>query len=129
MSKTKPYRLALRKADKVFSDELCLHESTMLTHDGSECADCHSPLPVKLTKSEKECKDMADVCELAHERTVWECKQSKVEVNCKSQNDCGDDGQEHEGDPEWDGNFTHYSKQAQEIFDRHYEYICEVTGI
>mgnify|MGYP001612062380 CR=1 FL=1 len=77
-----------------------------------------------MTKLEKACKDMADVCELAYERTVRECRKLDIQVDCTSVNLCEDAGQDHTGE---DG--THYTREAQEVFDKHYDHICEVTGI
>lgn len=88
---------------------------------------------------------MADVCELAHNRTITEMAsqlrlrdpkrksrlysyyKEKAErlSECKNIKDCGDEGQNHSNNPE----MTHYPKKAQDIFNRHYDYICEVTGI
>lgn len=78
-----------------------------------------------ITKLEKECKDMADVCELAHDRTVRECRKEKIPVNCKSADDCHDEGQDHGTAIE----MTHYTGRAQTIFDRHYDHINNVTGL
>jgi len=81
-----------------------------------------------MTKKEKECKDMSDVCELAHERTVRECrygrKGNQIQVNCNSEMLCGDSGQDHE-----DESGTHYTQEAQDIFNDYYDLICEKTGI
>lgn len=62
-----------------------------------------------MTKSEKKCKDMADVCELAHNRTIKECKKLGIKWNSKT--------------------LVAYSRKARPIFDKHYDYICEVTGL
>lgn len=67
---------------------------------------------------------MADVCELAHNRTVRDCRKRRIQVDCDSFKKCGDDGQDHD-----DEDMTHYTKKAQGIFDAHYEHICAVTGI
>ncbi len=77
-----------------------------------------------MTKTERACKDMADVCELAHKRTVRFCNKFKIKVNCASVKDCGDEGQVHD-----DPDFTHYSSKAQRIFDDHYDHIINVTGL
>jgi hypothetical protein len=65
-----------------------------------------------MTKSEKACQDMADVCELAHKRTVRDCKKNGWKVDKIAPN----------GD-------TLYTEEAQDIFNGHYEHICDVTGI
>ena len=78
-----------------------------------------------MTKKERACKDMADVCALAHERTVRECRKLRIQVDCNSSMKCGDNDR-HRGDEDDD---VHYTSDAQEIFDRHYDHICEVTGI
>lgn len=68
---------------------------------------------------------MADVCELAHARTVLECEPLGIEVDCDDISKCGDDENHHE-----DGNDDqHYTTEAQVIFDRHYNHITEVTGL
>lgn len=67
---------------------------------------------------------MADVCELAHERTVRDCRKERIQVNCDSEMKCGNSGQIH-GDPD----FTHYTIEAQEVFDGHYNGIVERTGL
>jgi len=77
-----------------------------------------------MTKKEKECKDMADVCELAHERTIRKCRKLRIRVNCTSEMLCEDSGQDHE-----DESGTHYTKDAQEVFNDYYDLICEKTGI
>lgn len=77
-----------------------------------------------MTKKESQCQTMADVCELAHERTVRECKKLGIAVDCENQTQCKDVNQVH-GDKE----FTHYNEQSQRIFNEHYDYICEVTKI
>jgi len=80
---------------------------------------------MKATPSEAKCRDMSDVCELAHKRTVRECKKKRIRVNCTDSIYCGDSGQDHGEEVE----ITHYTGDAQEIFDRHYDYICSVTGL
>lgn len=80
-----------------------------------------------MTKTEERCKDMADVCELAHNRTVRECRAKHIQVNCKSEMQCNDSGNLHE--PEDLREMAHYTADAQEIFDRHYDHITEVTGL
>lgn len=82
-----------------------------------------------MNKAETKCKNMADVCRLAHLRTVRDCGFKKIQVDCDSEMKCMDDGQVHKGDAEWDECCTHYTAEAQEIFDEHYDYICGVTGI
>ena len=88
-----------------------------------------------MTKLEKQCKTMADVCELAHSRTVRDiAKINKTyglnhKIDCQSMQDCGDTGRPHKGDKGYDDNETHYGFKAQEIFNDHYDHICEVTGI
>lgn len=72
--------------------------------------------------AEKKCKDTADVCELAHRRTVRECKRLKIPLNC--QGECNDVGQDHR-----DKTMRHYGIFSQPIFDRNYNAICEVTGL
>lgn len=72
----------------------------------------------------KACEDMADVCELAHERTIVDCKKKGITVDCQRVADCGDDGHEH-GDPEE----RHYTAKSQAIFDGHYDEITEVSGV
>lgn len=79
-----------------------------------------------MTKKERACRDMADVCELAHERTVRECRALGIEVNCNSEMKCGDSGQLHETKAD---TMTHYNLESQEVFDRHYENICKKTGL
>ena len=69
-------------------------------------------------------KDMADVCELAHKRTVRECKKFGVQVDCTSSMLCGDNDNHRDDDP-----FVHYTSDAQIVFDKHYNLICEITGI
>ncbi len=65
-----------------------------------------------MTKQEKACKDMGDVCELAHQRTVRECAQKDITVDAPvSKRETG------------------YTAKAQVIFDRHYDHITSVTGI
>lgn len=78
-----------------------------------------------MTPSEKRCEDMADVCELAHKRTVRECKEKSLRVDCNSSMLCGNNDN-HRDDSELG---DHYTSDAQAIFDRHYEHICEVIGI
>jgi hypothetical protein len=65
-----------------------------------------------MTYSEMRCKNMADVCRLAHIRTERDCKKANVVM----------DAQDKEGE-------TVYTAFAQGVFDRHYDYICNVTGI
>lgn len=68
---------------------------------------------------------MADICELAHKRTVRECNKKKIKVDCNSSMLCGDNDV-HRTDEE---NGDHYTTDAQEIFDKHYDYIYEVTKL
>jgi len=70
------------------------------------------------------CKDMSDVCELAHNRTVGECERLKTEVNCDDVAKCGDDGRLHGND-----SFTHYTGVAQDIFNHYYDEIINHTGL
>lgn len=79
----------------------------------------------KPNKAEQACKDMADVCELAHKRTVKECKRKKIRVDCLSVKQCKDRWQKHIKDNIGD----HYTAKAQIIFDKHYDYITEITGL
>ncbi len=81
---------------------------------------------MKPTKSEAKCKDMADVCELAHKRTVRECKRIGILVDCVSSMMCGDNSR-HIMDGQDDD--VHYTTESQEVFDKHYDYICSVTGL
>ncbi len=77
-----------------------------------------------MTKSEKACRDMADVCRLAHMRTVRECARLQIPVDC-TDTEC----------EEYDEEEPHYwhaegiTPNAQGIFDRHRDHICEGTGI
>lgn len=57
---------------------------------------------------------MSDVCNLAHKRTVRECKKKGIQVDCTSARLCGDKGNHVDGS-------VHYTKKSQEIFDRHYD--------
>ena len=85
-----------------------------------------------MTKKEKLCKDMADVCELAHQRTVRDIrkinkilpKRNWYYVDCMGIMDCTDGGQDHE-----DKSVSHYGAKAQDIFNDHYDYICSITNI
>lgn len=89
----------------------------------------------KMTKTEASCKTMADVCELAHKRTVADIRKLNktygfhYKVNCTGMTDCGDTGRVHRGDKGYDECETHYGSKAQEIFDDHYDYITNITGI
>lgn len=74
-----------------------------------------------MTKKEKQCKDMADVCELAHERTVRECRKRGIPVDCKTVDGCADHLDVEEE--------THYTGRAQRIFDKHYDKIINATGL
>ena len=56
--------------------------------------------------------DMAEVCELAHDRTVAECKKLGIKVDEFSEE-----------------NETKYTDEAQDIFNRHYDEIIEATGL
>lgn len=86
-----------------------------------------------MIKLEKQCKDMSDVCELAHKRTVKDIaklnkklpRRNWYYVNCLGIMDCTDGGQDHS--PKADG--THYGAKAQEIFNDHYDHIIGVTGL
>lgn len=84
--------------------EKCAHESQRLTHDGVFCADCGIEL-----NEYKDVHDMADVCELAHERTIIECNARGILYDMQ-------DGEK-------------YTPAAQVIFDRHYKEITEATGL
>lgn len=66
---------------------------------------------IKMTKTEKACEDWADVCELAHNRTVRECKKKGIEVDDLAYGEMG------------------YTKKAYIIFNKHRDYIAEITGI
>jgi len=55
-----------------------------------------------------QCEDMADVCELAHNRTVIECKDKNIPIDDTS---------------------DIYSPEAQAIFDKHYDEIIEKAGL
>lgn len=78
-----------------------------------------------MTKLEKQCETMADVCELAHKRTVRECRKLKIKVDCISSMLCGDNDNHREDNEVGD----HYTLEAQEIFDKHYDKICNATGL
>ena len=56
---------------------------------------------------------MADVCELAHDRTIIACRKAKIVVNVH--------------DRITDG--VKYSAPAQRIFDRHYDKIINATNL
>ena len=77
-----------------------------------------------MTKSERACKDWADVCELAHRRTVRECRKLHIRVDCTSSMLCGD-RLNHVSDDADD----HYTNEALEIYERHRDHIAEVTGL
>lgn len=86
-----------------------------------------------MTKSEKKCKDISDVCELAHSRTVRHIRKLNKtyglhhKINCEGIMDCTDGGQIHDKkDPDY---CTHYGAKAQEIFNDHYDHITNVTGL
>lgn len=55
---------------------------------------------------------MADVCELAHERTADECAEKGIVMDSVEDN----------------GELS-YTAKAQRIFDRHYDEITERTGL
>jgi hypothetical protein len=59
------------------------------------------------------CQDMADVCELAHKRTVKECKKRGIKVEYLH----------------IDGDTMVYYPKAQIIFNKHYDNIIEITNI
>lgn len=65
-------------------------------------------------------KNMADVCEEAHNLTDRECKRLGYEIDCSSQSRCGDWNELHESKEE-----THYSRQAQDIFERFYNELMQ----
>lgn len=84
-----------------------------------------------MTKKESQCKDMADVCELAHANTVKAIrklnaslpKRNAYSVNCDSWHDCKDKNQLHK-------NYgTHYGAKAQDIFNTKYDELCELSGL
>lgn len=59
-----------------------------------------------ISEQNKDCKNIADVCELAHCRTVYTCRKLKIKVDKKiSKKETG------------------YTKKAQEIFNCHYDNI------
>lgn len=66
----------------------------------------------KIRDKELECQDMADVCELAHERTLRKCRRLGI-VHTVT----------------FTGGETRYTRKAQEIFDRIYDAIIERTGL
>ncbi len=66
-------------------------------------------------------KDMADVCEEAHKLTVKECKKLKITV---AKNKLIMPDQHHSG-----GFEVTYTDKAQEIFDKHYNYLIEKYNI
>ena len=65
-----------------------------------------------MNQEEKNCKDMADVCELADKLTILECNRKGIQVEYTSDN----------GD-------IYYTIDAQEIFNRYYDNVIEVTGL
>lgn len=77
-----------------------------------------------MTKLEKQCKDFHDVNELAHVRTVADCRKKRIVLDCDGTHNCDDTDHEH-GDKE----DVRYTAKAQAIFDRHINRIEEVTGI
>ena len=58
-------------------------------------------------------KDMADVCEEAHELTVKECKRKNITVDTYLRSN----------------DEVTYTPKAQLIFDKHYEYLIERYNI
>lgn len=58
----------------------------------------------------------AMICEEAHALTVKECKKKKIALDCPSELVCGD---KYNHDDE----IVHYSPDAQDIFDRHFDAI------
>ena len=74
---------------------------------------------------EQACEDMADVCELAHKRTVKTCEKLGISVDCLLPTQDGECIEHEEGSEEGD----HYSNKAQIIFDLNYSEICERTGL
>lgn len=80
-------------------------------------------------KATMACKDMADVCELAHKRTVAECKKKRIKVDMYDE----DGGPISDSDVfrNEDGDEVEqtYTPRAQKIFDRHYDQIIEATGL
>lgn len=61
------------------------------------------------------CTDMADVCQLAHELTVCDCNELKIDI------DQGDDYEENDD--------VTYTPEAQKIFDNYYNLIIDRTGL
>lgn len=69
-------------------------------------------------------KDMADVCELAHELTVKECQEKNINVDCLGIMDCTDGSQDHD-----DPDCVHYGFEAQQIFNKYYDELCNKYNI
>lgn len=59
---------------------------------------------------------MADVCEKAHDKLEEYCNEHSIAMDCTSVEECGDEGNDHD-----DEEMTHYTREAQEIFDRFYD--------
>lgn len=99
--------------------------------------DKHTVLYAQQDAQKKKLKvyDMADVCELAHKRTIRDIRLINktygfsYKVNCRSLDDCGDTAQAHKRDEEYDELGTHYGRKAQEVFDDHYDEITDLTGL
>jgi len=58
--------------------------------------------------------DTANICEEAHKRTIKECRKKNITVNCEGCPDCDETGE-----------MTHYSDEAQDIFNKHFDEIEE----
>ncbi len=70
-----------------------------------------------MTKSEQNCKDMADVCELAHKRTIRSLRNYNLFHGTKHKLEIiTDDG-------------GRYGAQAQLIYNRHYDNIINITQL
>ena len=116
----------------------------------THCTDCKETLTLKQIQKAYRTKhnitDTADICEIAHKLTVrdigkqlkekyiknhpnirytltpvWGYFRDKAEsiINCKGCEDC-----ENVGDY-----YTHYTDKAQDIFNNHYDLICEQAGM
>lgn len=56
--------------------------------------------------------DMADLCELAHEFAVRECKRRKIKLEVVTKNDG-----------------TRYTARAQKVFDYYYDTISNILNV
>ncbi len=65
---------------------------------------------MSILKTLQKSVDSADICEMAHDKTVYDCAHLEYEVDCTGCEDCED-------------GITHYSKQAQDIFNEHFDRI------